>query len=180
MNINDDQFQGLADAVNTWGGFTAHASGPKVGQTPTNMFSVGTEAEGRHHPLPETNLSLKQFAQQHAATLDRPGRLLGGWASKGRAWQDVPRGYPITPQGEVGARHATLRENQEAFGVLGTEAEGFLGEIAHPFHPETLRGADITPGNPEADAPVWANMPKHTGVTSDEHLRRHQGKGSHP
>ena len=173
MRLSDGQFKDLAQATNTVGGFTVHGGGPTPSEVPTNVFSVGTESEGRHHVVPETALSLKQFATQHEAVLERPHRFLGGWEHEGQAWQDVPRGYPGTPQGEVGARHAALRENQVAYGVLGSEEEGYLGDMNNPFHPANRKG-DITPGNPEADAPVWANMPKHMGVTSHEYLRRRQ------
>lgn len=181
MNLSDGQFADLAGAVNNpdIGGFTAHASGAQAGRTPTNVYSVGTKTEERSQALPETKLSLQQFAQHHAATLDRPRRYLGGWQEEGKAYADVPRGYPATPAGETAARHASLRENQIAYGALGSADEGYLGTVRNPFHAAN-QGADVSAGNPAADAPVWADMPKRQGITSHEHLRRQAAKERRP
>jgi hypothetical protein len=167
MKLTNRNYQDLAGLTNTVGGFTVDTA---TGRTPVNTFSVGTSREESSHPMPETGISLKQFATKNEAALDRPNRALGGWEHEGKAYQDVPREYPTTSTGETAARFGSLRENQKAYGVLGEEDEGYLGDVNNPFHPEW--SGDITPGNPAADAHVWAMMPKYTGVTSLPGLRR--------
>lgn len=172
MRLTDRNYQDLAGLTNTVGGFTVDAN---TGMTPTNRFSVGTSGEEVSHPMPETGGSLKRYATRNKATLGRPNRALGGWEHEGQAYQDVPREYPTTPTGESAARFASLRENQKAYGVLGEEDEGYLGDVNNPFHPGW--SGDITPGNPAADAHVWAAMPKYTEITSLPGLRRKNALG---
>ena len=53
---------------------------------------------------------------------------------------------------------------------MGSADEGYVGDVDNPYHAKAMTG-DITPGNPE-DARTWADMPKHTGVTSLESKQR--------
>ncbi len=171
-------YEHLAGAVNDpeIGGFTAVATGLRAGQQPTNVYSVGTPEQGRQHSLPVTGGQIEQYAKDKSKVLSHDRRVLGGWQEGGKAHLDTPRTYPDTPVGDSAARHATLRGNEMAFGVLGSKSEGYMGDVNNPWHANASKG-DITPGN-AADARTWADMPRHTGVTSAQTKRRHSGQRS--
>jgi hypothetical protein len=173
-SLNDGQFGHLASAVNDpkVGGFSIN---PRTGRIPSDSFMVGTKAQGRSAPLPATGGMIKQYAADRGDVLGKQWRMLGGWQQGGKAHLDTPKAYPTSPQGEVGARHAALREGEIAYGVLGSSKEGYMGDVNNPWHPENMKG-DIRPGN-AADARVWADMPRHTGVTSLESKRRAKERG---
>jgi hypothetical protein len=171
-------YEHLASAVNdpSIGGFTAIASGPRAGQQPTEVYSVGTPDSGRQHDLPLSGVQLGKYAADNSKVLGNSRRVLGGWQEGGNAHLDTPRTYPDTPVGDSAARHATLRGGEIAFGVLGNKEEGYMGDVNNPWHPKASEG-DITPGNSD-DARVWADMPRHTGVTSLQAKRRRSGRTS--
>lgn len=166
-------YEHLAGAVNDpgIGGFTAIATGLRAGEQPTNVYSVGTPEQGRRHSLPVSGAQIQQYAKDKTTVLSNDRRVLGGWQEGGKAHLDTPRTYPDTPVGDSAARHATLRGGEIAFGVLGSRSEGYMGDVNNPAHPKFASG-DITMGNP-SDAKVWADMPRHTKVTSAQAKRRH-------
>jgi hypothetical protein len=160
MTLSERQFEHLAGAVNDpeIGGFTTD---PRTGDVPTNRFMVGTPNEGRAQPLPATGKMIGQYASERSHVLGKQWRMLGGWQEGGKAHLDTPRAYPTSPAGDVAARHATLRGNEIAFGVMGSADEGYVGDVDNPYHAKAMTG-DITPGNPE-DARTWADIAQAHG-----------------
>ena len=78
---------------------------------------------------------IRNYAETNAATLDKPTAVLGGWGHLGTVFLDVPKGFPVTPQGEVAARRSTLAQNQKAYGHMGPERT-YEGTTYNPFHEE--------------------------------------------
>ena len=160
MELTSPQFQGLANRINDEGGFTADLR--NGGRSPRNRLMVGQRdvPEGEH-ALPSRGSDVRSYVEAPgvAETVSSPNRFLGGWGHEGKAYLDVPRGFPRTPAGESGARRSAIENDQIAIGVLG-KSGNFAGEINNPFHPENRRG-DIAASDDAAQRSTWADMPKN-------------------
>jgi hypothetical protein len=130
MNISDKQFVGLV-GDGLAGGFTAIPNGRFAGQPPRNKLLVGQ----KDSPEGEANTGpgIASYAREHAETLDKPNRFLGGWGTRGTVVLDVPKGFPDTPKGETAARRSTLTNDQEAYGRMGRDRE-YAGTTYNPYH----------------------------------------------
>lgn len=156
--MNEHQFAALAGKINDPddGGFSADLR--KGGSPPKDRYMVGQRdvAEGIH-PLPAEGGVISDYADSNASTLSRSDRYLGGWRSDGKAYLDVPKGFPRTPQGEVDARKSTLANDQQAYGVMNTKGK-YAGEVLNPHDPDHQYEVQAQ----DSDAATWAEMPLHT------------------
>ena len=179
LMLSHGQFKSLAAAVNNpdIGGFTVATEGSMAGQSPPDRFLVGTQKHGQTPtPLPVSAEHIQQYAESKKGVLSRRERFLGSWGEAGMAHNDISQGYKTTPTGETTARRVALRENQEAYGVTGSEGE-YMGTVNNPFHPKMYSG-DIVPPPPTAEHKrIWAEMPSRTRTTSREALQRQRDLG---
>jgi hypothetical protein len=139
MTLSDDQFEGLAQRVNSGSGFSIRTHGPKAGQEASNSFMVGNLSQGAKASTPTSGAELKGFAESRSGELSRTDRFMGAWGND----LDVSRSFPLTKRGEVGARSMTIAQGQKAAGKIGASPDDYLGDVTPPMAKERGRGNQV-------------------------------------
>jgi hypothetical protein len=135
--LSSNQFDVLADTINTGGGFSVKVAGDQgVGQKAKDGYMVGMPGYGRDFsPGSVAGSDLESYAVENQDVLSEPDVYMGGWQGTDpiRGSVDASRRFDRSASGIVGARDAAIVSNQEAIGEVDKRG-GYVGDINNPYY----------------------------------------------